>query len=196
VTDPDVARLVTAAASGDGAAWSALVDRFSNLVWAVARGHGLATADAADVAQTAWLRLAEHLGQLREPEKVGAWLATTARFESLRMLRTTRRQVPADLPPGLTGEAPPADHSVIEAERNAALWEAFDTLPMPCKRLLRVLMADPVPSYAEVSAALEMPVGSIGPRRARCLAHLRACLELMDVELPAPAVTGTGGWRP
>ena len=187
------ADLIAAAEAGDDAAWEALVDRFSSLVWAVARGHGLGPADAADVSQTVWLRLAEHLGTLREPAKVGTWLATAARFESLRLLRTAHRQVPADLPTEVPGALPPtpgADGPVLEAERNAALWRAFEDLPLPCKRLLRVLMADPAPSYADASAALDMPVGSIGPRRARCLAHLRACLELFD-EPPARAGAGT-----
>ena len=168
--------LVHEAARGDGEAWCALVDRFENLVWAVARSHGLDSPDAADVAQTAWMRLAEHLDRIREPEKVGSWLVTAARFESMRVLRMSRRQVPAGAPePG--GVAPPADDPVLEAEASAQLWQAFDSLPLPCRQLLRVLMADPAPSYAEVGAALEMPIGSIGPRRARCLAHLRSCID-------------------
>lgn len=165
---------VQGAVLGDGAAWSRLVDRFSGLVWSVARSHGLDPVDAADVSQTTWLRLAEHVHQVREPERLGAWLATTARHESLRTLRCAARQVPVDFDLDLVEQ----DQEDVEAgllleERDASLWRAFRSLEAPCQKLLRVLMADPRPTYAEVSAALGMPVGSIGPRRARCLEHLR-----------------------
>src|SRR4051795_2193299 len=86
--------LVLSAAEGDQAAWDALVDRFAGLVWSIARAHRLSAADAADVSQTTWLRLVEHLGRIRDPERVGAWLAATARNESLRPLRRAQRGPP------------------------------------------------------------------------------------------------------
>lgn len=184
----DVARLVRDAAGGDAAAWDTLVDRFSGLVWGVARGYGLTPPDAADVSQTTWLRLAEHLDRIREPDRIGVWLATTARHEAFRTLRRARRQVPVgacfDV---LTDDefVPGADGPVVEAERDATLWQAFETLPPACKALLRTLLADPAPSYAEVSAALGMPIGSIGPSRRRCLERLgrRAGVSLAAVRL-------------
>ena len=86
-TQPSAADLVFAAKAGDSQAWNALVDRFASTVWAVARAHRLSAADAADVSQTTWMRLVEHLDRIEQPERVGAWLATTARRESLRILR-------------------------------------------------------------------------------------------------------------
>lgn len=171
----DVVALVRRAADGDHAAWDRLVERFAGLVWSVARSAGLSPADAADVSQTAWLRLAEHLGRLREPARVGAWLAATARHEAQRVSRRASRQVLLDTFSGLAveAEAPAADRRVLDEERDAALWRAFDALPPPCKGLLRVLITEPPPSYAEVSAALGMPIGSIGPTRGRCLQQLR-----------------------
>lgn len=172
----EVAKLVRGAADGDERCWEALVERFGSLVWSVARGHGLSKADAADVSQTTWLRLAEHLAYLRDPERVGAWLVTTARRESLRLLRGTRRQVPVD-PHGasLAGGATDGDlaEGVVVAERDVELWRAFEALSGVCKALLRALLADPPPSYAELASAFGMPVGSIGPTRARCLDRLR-----------------------
>lgn len=170
---------VMAAAAGDNQAWDRLVEHFSGLVWAVARSHRLNESDAADVSQTTWLRLAEHLQRLRQPERVGAWLATTARNESLRTLRRSARLVPVDDDFDLLagGEGLEVDCRLLDQERDVALWQAFRALAPPCQRLLRTLMADPAPSYAEVSAALEMPMGSIGPRRARCLDHLRSATE-------------------
>ena len=180
----DVGCLVQEAAAGQQDAWDALVDRFAGLVWAIARGHGLSVADAADVSQTTWLKLAEHLHRIREPERIGGWLSTTARNESLRVRRVSRRHVTVatvtELPddPAVSS----ADCRLLESERDAALWQAFDNLPAPCKVLLRTLMADPAPSYVEVSAALGMPIGSIGPRRNRCLDRLRKQAVLRGTE--------------
>lgn len=170
--------LVRAAADGDQAAWDALVKRFSGLVWSIARAHRLGSADAADVSQTAWLRLVENLGRIRDPDRVGAWLATTSRNECLRVIRRSGRQVPTDLDADLDLEAdaataPPGDAALLTVERDAELWRAFSLISERCQVLLRLLIADPPPSYEDISTLLEMPVGSIGPTRARCLEHLR-----------------------
>jgi DNA-directed RNA polymerase specialized sigma24 family protein len=85
----EAASLVARAANGDHMAWNALVDLYAGTVWAVARGHGLGAADAAEVSRTTWLRMADHLHCIEAPEQVGAWMATTARRESLRLLRLT-----------------------------------------------------------------------------------------------------------
>jgi RNA polymerase sigma factor (sigma-70 family) len=174
----EVAPLVDRAAVGDADAWDELVARFAGLVWSIARGYGLGPADAADVSQTCWLRLAENLDRLHDRERVGSWLATTARRESLAVLKRGRRQVPS----GMRFEdeviyEPDLDMSLLRKERAAALFDAFRDLPALCRTLLRVLLSDPAPSYAEVSENLDMPVGSIGPRRARCLERLRVTVE-------------------
>jgi RNA polymerase sigma factor (sigma-70 family) len=170
-----VARLATAAAAGDERAWSALVDEFSGLVWAVVRAHRLGEADGADVAGATWLALVEHLGELRDAERVGAWLATTARRECLRALRQARRQVPTadDFADEFADHVEPAEELMAE-QRDVAVWRAFDRLPARDQALLRLLVAEPQPSYQEISAALGMPIGSIGPTRARSLERLRA----------------------
>jgi RNA polymerase sigma factor (sigma-70 family) len=172
----DLAELVRAASAGDQRAWEGLIGRFGGLVWSVARAHGLSRADAADVSQTAWLRLVEHLDRLRDPERVGTWLASTARHEALRTLRRARRQVPVGDDAELERSGPPVDSPearTLAAERSGILWRAFAALPERCQTLLRVLMADPPPSYQQVAAAMDMPVGSIGPTRGRCLERLR-----------------------
>ena len=179
VRSPDmseVAELVAAAAEGDQVAWDGLVDRFNGLVWSVARAHRLSPVDAADVVQTTWLRLVEHLGRLQEPERVGAWLATTARRECLRVLRHSARQIPSEELPEEASNAP-LDAGLLSEERDRALWQAFGGLSARCQELLRVLVAEPPPSYEDVSAALDMPIGSIGPTRARCLERLRGLAE-------------------
>lgn len=175
------ADLVSRAGEGDQCAWNELVERYNGLLWAVTRAHRLSTVDAADVVQTSWLRLVEHLPQLRNPDGVGAWLATTARRECLRVLRSAARCLPSDdielLVPAACHEI---DDGLLTAERNDGLWAAFQRLPHRDQALLRLLSAEPAPSYAEISAALSMPIGSIGPTRARALDRLRR--ELRRIE--------------
>lgn len=191
VDDAEISDLVSAAAKGDGASWDALVQRFGGLVWSVTRAYRLSPADAADVFQTTWLRLTEHLDRIEKPGQVGAWLATTARRESLRISRSHSRMVPTDeatlVALGQSDDYSPeqavldAEAALLASERAASLWRAFGRLAKRCRDLLRVLMASPPPSYAEVAAALDIPVGSIGPTRARCLQRLRE--ELADQDL-------------
>jgi RNA polymerase sigma factor (sigma-70 family) len=172
----DVAALVEAAAGGDQQAWNALVDKFAPTVWAIARGHRLNAADAGDVCQTTWLRLVEHLGRLQQPDRVGAWLATTARRESLRVLRIASRQIPnGDDLDGWADSAPsvPPDRRVLASERNRQVTELLERLPTRSQLLLRLLSKDSPLSYRDVSETLSMPIGSIGPTRARALDQLR-----------------------
>jgi RNA polymerase sigma factor (sigma-70 family) len=171
----DTTTLLEAAARGDQAAWDALVDRYANLLWSVARAHRLSDADAADVVQTTWLRLVEHLGRIKDPDRLPGWLATTTRHECLRQIRRADRERPSD---GASWQSEADQDAAVDAallagERDAALWRALATLSEQCQQLLRVLMAAPPPSYAEVAAALDMPIGSIGPTRQRCLGRLR-----------------------
>jgi len=180
----DLTDLVRRAAGGDQGAWEGLIQRFSGLVWSVARAFRLSPADAADVSQTTWLRLAEHLGDIVEPRGVGAWLATTARRECLRTLRNASRTVPTDFDDDhllVSDRTEEIDAGLDAGPQWTALRRAVDDLPEPGRALLRVLMADPAPSYLEAGAALGMPVGSIGPTRARCLKRLRDNPELVGI---------------
>lgn len=176
--DELVAKLVRAAAAGDQHAWNGLVQEFGGMVWAIARAHRLPEADAAEVSQSAWLRLLEHLGQLKDPARVGAWLATTARRECLRVLRDNdRRVLYGDDGPDYESPDMSPDDAVLLSERDDALRRSFSQLRASDQALLRILMADPRPSYEEIAAALEMPIGSIGPTRQRALERLRRELE-------------------
>jgi RNA polymerase sigma factor (sigma-70 family) len=166
--------LLSAAAAGDEGAWGTIVDRFSGLVWATARAYRLSSADAADVVQTTWLRLVEHFDRIREPEHLGAWLATTARNECLRHLRLQSRVQATDDPDLFEAPSDAApDSGLLTRERDIALWRAFAALTERCQALLRLVASPLEPSYAEIGAALSMPIGAIGPTRARCLERLR-----------------------
>lgn len=180
----DVGALVRAAADGDQRAWSVLVDRFSKLVWAIARNHRLNPDDASEVSQTTWLRLAEHIDRLQDPSKVGGWLATTARHESLRVLRGAGRQIPmGDDLPEPECHCAAIEEELLRSERDSLLWRAFSRLPARDQALLRLLVSDPMPSYEEIGAAMGMRVGSVGPTRARCLQRLRREAETMELAL-------------
>lgn len=188
-------RLVGEAASGDPAAWDQLVEAFSGLVWSVVRGYGLYGAEAADISQTVWLRFVEHLSRIRQPERAGAWLATTARHECLRVLRRRGRNVAmADVPEDLAGAADADPGAVVIAtEDHAVLMTALEQVSAPCQALLRLLIADPPLSYDEVSAVLDMPKGSIGPTRQRCLNRLRATMTTVSGGISRErGITGRG----
>jgi RNA polymerase sigma factor (sigma-70 family) len=174
---PAVADLVARARNGDKQAWDALVDRYAPLIWSICRRHGLGDADAEDVGQNVWLKLAGELEKTRIPAALAGWLTTTTRRECGRILR---------VPPGSrdTGQAPDtqtipdddartAEDELLAAERHAALREAFADLPPCCQQLIALLTESPPPSYAQISARLGLPAGSIGPNRGRCLDKLR-----------------------
>jgi RNA polymerase sigma factor (sigma-70 family) len=173
-TGPPPAALVSQATAGDRDAWDEIVERYAPLIWSICRRHGLGSADAADVAQAVWLHLVDQLDHLRDPGALAGWLATTTNRECLRRLlgrgpgRLATRL--ADSPPSAIGVV--IDEEIL-AGRQMALRAAFAGLPSRCQQLLSMLTSDPPCSYAEISAALGIPVGSIGPYRARCLDRLR-----------------------
>jgi RNA polymerase sigma factor (sigma-70 family) len=173
----EVGELVRLAASGERAAWESLVERYEGLLWGVARSHRLDAASASDVVQTTWLKLLEHVDELRNPDALSGWLATTARNECLRVLRHQARTIPTE-DDRIPEDSMPSnlDAQLLERERDAALWRAFATLSARCQTLLRMLASDPAPTYDDVSAALGMPIGSIGPTRGRCLETLRRAM--------------------
>jgi len=176
-----VSDLVRDAKLGDQRAWDAIVARYGSLVWAVARAHRLGDADAADAAQATWLKLLRHVGDIKEPKCLGGWIATTARRECLRILRHAGRVDPLGELPETPDAGPDVDEQMLTSERDAHLWRAFGALGSRDQALLRMLAADPAPSYEEISAALGMPVGSIGPTRARALARLHRALDRLGV---------------
>lgn len=172
----ELAAMASGIAAGDQQAWNALVQRYARLVWSVARAQRLTPSEAADVSQIVWLMLLENIQHLHEPARLPGWLATTARREALQAVRqraltddlgTAEKRVDTD---------PTPDDAVETHELNAKLHRAFRQLPPSCQTVLSLLSTEPAPSYAEMAAALNMPVGSIGPTRGRCLAHLRRLL--------------------
>lgn len=177
--DPSVVGLVRRARAGDKQAWDEIVERYAALVWSICRAFGLSRSDADDVGQTVWLALVEQLPRLREPAALPGWLATATRRECLRYASQAERQqrlgrrLEADVL--VQARSPALDERLLEAERNAALMAGLRQLGGRCRQLLALLMREPPASYADISDRLGMPMGAIGPTRARCLARLRRC---------------------
>jgi RNA polymerase sigma factor (sigma-70 family) len=165
--------LVARARQNDQAAWDALVERYTGLLRSIARSYGLGAADMADVTQTAWLRLVERLDELREPDRVATWLAVTTHRESRWTLRRRGRELPAWSVPDQAADPDrgPMERTV-QRERLSDVAAAIREMPERCRRVLRFFALAPI-TYAEVAAALDIPVGSVGPTRMRCLADLR-----------------------
>jgi RNA polymerase sigma factor (sigma-70 family) len=196
-----LADLVARARDGDDRAWGELVARYAPLVMSVCRRHRLGEADTLDVAQGVWLTLLEHLDAIREPAALPGWIATTTRRECLHLLTgkggRQRQELVGEVDGAtadLTGEL---DDMILRAERHAALLEALGDLPPQHQQLVVLLIHDPPLGYTEIGRRLNMPVGSIGPTRARCLDKLRhhpAVAALIERPATArPPLTATQG---
>lgn len=177
----ELATLVSAARSGDSLAWTRLVERFDRMLRSVARSYRLSPQDVDDAVQATWVKLYEHIDRVRDTEAVGGWLATTVRRESLRLLqRHVREHLTADpeLAAELRGESP--ETQLLESECRIVLTRALSTLPERQRRLMTLFACDSGANYEQIGAALEMPIGSIGPIRARSLARLQRHPELRE----------------
>jgi RNA polymerase sigma factor (sigma-70 family) len=192
--DPAVVGLVVRARDGDKTAWDEMVERYAPLLWSICQRYRLSRSDTDDVGQSVWLRLVERLPTLREPAALPGWIATTTSRECLRVLRGAQRQGRLETPMDLDA-ASAVNHEIIEDEllaheRQTALRTAFVQLSGRCQQLLSLLVEDPPLAYTEISSQLHMPVGSIGPNRARCLDKLRHCPALAALIDDVPVGSG------
>lgn len=172
-----VEELVTAAAQGDEGAWQQIVKKYLPLVYSVIGQFRLSRSDAQDVNQTVWLRLVEHLDDLRDPRALPGWIAVTTRNEALRVIKSGRRTVQfdpmADQPFPAQPQSPSVDANLLDSELRQVLRDGLSELTPQQRELLLLLVADPPISYREISQRLGIPVGSIGPTRSRYLNRLR-----------------------
>jgi RNA polymerase sigma factor (sigma-70 family) len=191
--DPSVVALVARAAGSDQDAWNELVERYAPLVWTICTRYRLSSHDIEDVGQNVWLLLVEQLGKLREPAALPGWLATTTSRECLRVVTTAQRLAARlDDAPEFAADVT-IDEEILVAERDAALRCAFAELQPPCRQLLAMLISDPPHSYSQISETMGIPMGSIGPRRARCLERLRRSDTLIALGTDGFEINTPGG---
>lgn len=181
------AELITACTNGESWAWDALVDRYRRLVYSLALRTGLGQEDAADVFQMVFTVLLENLHNLRAPQGLAAWLITTTKRTSWRMTRRRHRALSDDEEVTTTISAAQAwsgPEGWLEGRwvDQALVRDALERLGERCRRLLWLLYYDRgEPSYAEISRRLKVPLGSIGPTRARCLQKMRQALQALGM---------------
>ena len=203
--DLDV-ELVGAARDGDESAWTRIVERYQPLVTAITRRHRLSAADGDDVSQNVWLSLVDHIADLREPRALCGWISTTTARACLEVIKIRNRSVVVDplAPTGLDrpgggsmwdvdAELIELDDALLRTERRKAVRQGLAQLTSTQRELLLLLVADPPLPYEQIGAQLNMPVGSIGPTRARVLKKLgdtSAIQSLMGHEVQVPAMSG------
>jgi RNA polymerase sigma factor (sigma-70 family) len=185
------AELLAGVGRGEWAAWDEIINRYGRLVTHTAARTGLSYSDAADVAQTTWLRLWKHSHQIREPERLAAWLISTARREAIRLATSSRKYVlyadPAD---EHLFASSTAVHDAYEVEQgySCVVEEAMDRLPPQYRTLLRMLSSELSPSYSEVADRLGLPIGSIGPMRMRAIRMLKTTPDFIGGSFPRPGI--------
>ncbi|MCY0954264.1 RNA polymerase sigma factor [Streptomyces sp. H27-S2] len=189
------AELVARCSRGDQDAWDEMVERFERLVWSVVRSHRLNDVDAEDIRQLTWLRLVQNIDRIRDPDRIGDWLATVARRESLKVLVRGNRLVmvgDSETLDGLSGHSESPEQITLRAQHREETLRAIDTLSEQCRGVLMLALADPPASYGEISTALSMSVGSVGPIRTRCLRRLHRLLAASEAERAPQELLRTG----
>lgn len=172
---------------GDAAGLDDLVRGLSPVLWHVVRAHGLDSERAQDVVQGTWLTFVRRADSIAEPQAVAAWLTTTARREAWRVAKSDTRTVAVG-DETLANELPPdvsAESVAIGEDERTRLWSCVQRLSERCQRLMRIVAFDDRPDYRRVAEEMQMPVGSIGPTRGRCLDKLRALLADENREMAA-----------
>jgi RNA polymerase sigma factor (sigma-70 family) len=174
-----LAELLTSARDGDRESLKEMVALLTPLLWQVARAQGLDQDSSGDVVQTTWLHLLGSLTKIRSPIALTGWLITVTKREAWRVRESGRAEKEGSVDAALArlpDPQPVPEERLLDSERRRSLWSAVGQLSPRCQQLLRIVAFVPRPSYEALSAALDMPPGSIGPTRGRCLAKLRDLL--------------------
>jgi len=175
----ETGELLRRARAGDRSAIDRLVTDLTPLLWNIARARGLGREAAADVVQATWISFLENLNEIRSPDAVAGWLVTVARRHAQKA-RARQRRIELVEPNDLTGQPDPdtaVDAALADREQYQCLWDNLRKLPPTCQEMLRILAATGRTARRDVLEVLDMPPGSIGPTRIRCLHKLRALLQ-------------------
>jgi RNA polymerase sigma factor (sigma-70 family) len=184
--------LLTGASQGQWEAWNEIISRYGGLVIHAATKVGLSHSDAADVAQLTWLQLWKHGHQVREPDRLAAWLVATARREAIRLAAASRKYVlcadPSD-EHSTSHRTAVRDVYAVEEGYDWAVEQALNRLPPRYQTLLRLLSSDLGLTYSEVADRMGLPIGSVGPMRMRAIRMLEKTPEFISGRFPRPAIT-------
>jgi len=174
----DPVELVAACRSGDAEAWDTLLEEYGRLIWSVALRAGASESMAEEIFQRTWVAVVEGLGRLREPRRLVSWIASVARHQTYQVFAEARRGRRLGSLEDEMGEEEPGvpssvEEELVKAEAAAAVRDATGRLGGRCQELIELLfLREPPADYREISALTGMPIGSIGPTRARCLKRL------------------------
>jgi RNA polymerase sigma factor (sigma-70 family) len=188
------ARLVARCLAGDHKAWGVLVRRHERLVYAIGRSYRLSDEDLGDVFQEVFAALVRGLPRLREPRTLVRWLSSTtqriARATALKRRREAALTAPIEAEESsFPAHEPGAGEALEKLEEQAMVRLALGSLSERCRNLLAALyFEDPAPSYETLSRRLGVPIGSLGPTRARCFDRLRTAYERLH-QAPEPGIT-------
>ena len=165
--------VVTAAIGNDPRAWERLIGEFTPMIRSIARRHRLACHDQDEVVQETFLALMRHISRIREPRGIGGWIATTAGRASLQIIRSVDRERPTEDVGDAGSYQPALDEQLLYAERRDAVRSAAAAMPARQRAFVAALAVEPALSMRQISERLDMPIGSIGPTRQRCLERMR-----------------------
>jgi RNA polymerase sigma factor (sigma-70 family) len=182
--------LLARCAQGEQAAWDTMVERFTRLIGSVLRSYRLSAADTEDIHQLTWLKLVQNVDRIRDPDRLGTWLATVARREAVKVVNRRRQTVvtgDSEFLDSHAGQDDSPEQLLIAAERGRHVQGALGCLSGQCQELLKLAMADPPASYDEIAAVLGISMGSVGPIRTRCLRRLKQALALQETLQEVPA---------
>ena len=183
-------QLVLACRRGDQLAWEKLIRRYQRLIYAIPLRAGLDEDQAAEIFQEVFTTFFQKLNDIEEPEKLQAWLVTTARRKTWRTITKAQGRMHADAEAiaheaaTVRDETPLPDEQLLQLEEQHRVRTAVSILGERCQKLVQLLFyrAEP-PSYAEIAASLGIPEGSIGPTRARCLGKLLRILKKLEAHV-------------
>jgi RNA polymerase sigma factor (sigma-70 family) len=190
--DDTDSQLVLACRRGDQLAWERLIRRYQRLIYAIPLRAGLDEDQAAEIFQEVFTTFFQKLNDIEEPEKLQAWLVTTARRKTWRTIVKSQRQTRpeaeavdwANEAATVRDETPLPDERLLMLEEQHLIRTALSSLDERCQTLLRMLFyRSQPPAYTEIAAELDIPEGSVGPTRARCLDKLLRILKKLDVHV-------------
>lgn len=179
---PSDSALIEASRKGDSRAWQTLVERYQRLIYTIPRRAGLDENRASEIFQRVFAKLVANIHRIEQPERIQAWLVTTAKRETYRMVDKEKRFASAggDISEqeSLPDHAALPDEMVMQLEEQNSVRLAVETVGDKCRRLLTLLFyqKEPLP-YSDVARELGIAEGSIGPTRARCLQKVQKALE-------------------